>query len=313
MDVLLATATPSSSSSDDDNENVSNVPTTQSSSSFSASNTGRRRIKTSEIWKHFTEYDTKWKCNKCNANYSKKSGNSTLAKHLKSMHGIGELSSNMMQTTIDLTTGKTSASKPLTDGRKIELTNSLVSWFVDSMTSFSSVENERFIKMLKTFEPKYDPPSRVTISSRVQEQLEVLQPQVKEFINNMPSKISMTTDAWSSCILKGYMGITLHWIDDYWELKSLLLCFKFFPAPHTGDAVCDLMYDVFEDWNISKKILAITSDNGSNIIKGLKALGHKINTEHGYGTVRNDFIIRCLAHTIQLGVKKKALKFWTVS
>ena len=64
------------------------------------------------------------------------------------------------------------------------------------------------------------------------------------------------------------------------------------------------MYNVFEDWNISKKILAITSNNGSNVIKGLKALGCKNNTEYGYGAVRNDFIIRCLAHTIQLGVKK---------
>ena len=86
------------------------------------------------------------------------------------MHGIGELSGNMMQTTIDLTTGKTSASKPLTDSRKIELTNSLVSWFVDSMTSFSSVENERFIKMLKKFEPKYDPPSAICGLLRRREQ-----------------------------------------------------------------------------------------------------------------------------------------------
>ena len=29
------------------------------------------------------------------------------------------------------------------------------------MNSFSSVENERFIKMLKKFEPRYDPPSSV--------------------------------------------------------------------------------------------------------------------------------------------------------
>ena len=55
-------------------------------------------------------------------------------------------------------------------------------------------------------------------------------------------------------------------------------------------------------------MLAITSDNGSNVIKGLKLLGKKINEQHGNDVVEDPgWIIRCLAHTVQLGVKQ-ALK-----
>ena len=81
-------------------------------------------------------------------------------------------------------------------------------------------------------------------------------------------------------MLKGYMAITLHWIHE-WKMQSILITFKYFPAPHTSNAICELMMDVLEQWNISGKMLAITSDNGSNVIKGLKLLGKKINEQHG--------------------------------
>ena len=91
-------------------------------------------------------------------------------------------------------------------------------------------------------------------------------------------------------------------------MQSILITFKYFPAPHTSNAICELMMDVLEQWNISGKMLAITSDNGSNVIKGLKLLGKKINEQHGNDVVEDPgWIIRCLAHTIQLGVKQ-ALK-----
>jgi hypothetical protein len=61
--------------------------------------------------------------------------------------------------------------------------------------------------------------------------------------------------------------------------------------------------DMLDQWNISGSILAITSENGSNVLIGLKTL-EKINEQY-----KNDvgedpgWIIRCLAHTVQLGVK----------
>ena len=50
-------------------------------------------------------------------------------------------------------------------------------------------------------------------------------------------------------------------------------------------------------------MLAIASDNGAKIIKGVRLLGEKIDKVHGLGTVSPSSIIRHLSHAIQLGVK----------
>ena len=40
------------------------------------------------------------------------------------------------------------------------------------------------------------------------------------------------------------------------------------------------MMDMLDQWNIQGNMLAITSENGSNVIKGLKLLGKKINEQY---------------------------------
>ena len=306
-----------SSSSDEDQETNSSVVITSTSNNddeevdtFSGTSSGRKRKKTSGVWEFFIEKDGKIKCSKCVQTYSKSSGNSTLSNHLRKRHGIGEVNSSKTQATIDLTTGALIHGVPLSDQKKRTLTSAIVSWIIDSMTSFSAVENEKFVTMLNEFEPRYHPPSRVTISKRVHERMEDLRPTMIQYLDSLKCKFSATTDAWSSVVLKGYMAITLHWIHG-WKMQSLLITFKHFPAPHTSDAICELMMDVLDQWKLSDKLIAITSDNGANVIKGLKLLKARINDKYGDTVGGNSFwVIRCLAHTVQLGVKE-ALKILT--
>ena len=89
------------------------------------------------------------------------------------------------QATIDLTTGMLSHGAPLSDQRKQTLTNAIVSWVIDSMCSFSAVENKKFVCMLKEFEPKFQAPSRVTISNRIHERLQDLRPLMIQYLDSL--------------------------------------------------------------------------------------------------------------------------------
>ncbi|KAE8668026.1 pentatricopeptide repeat-containing protein [Hibiscus syriacus] len=58
------------------------------------------------------------------------------------------------------------------------------------------------------------------------------------------SKIAITTDMWtSSNQKKGFMSITLHLIDDNWEMQSRIMRFIYVPCPHTAEVLVDVLYE----------------------------------------------------------------------
>ncbi|CAG8849702.1 13762_t:CDS:1, partial [Racocetra persica] len=40
------------------------------------------------------------------------------------------------------------------------------------------------------------------------------------FINNIPGKIALTSDIWSSTVNESYLSLTAHFITQEWELKK---------------------------------------------------------------------------------------------
>lgn len=60
---------------------------------------------------------------------------------------------------------------------------------------------------------------------------------------------------------KGYMAVTVHFIDDEWKLKSFILRFIYVPHPHTAEAISDVLHDVLLDWRIERKVSTVTLDN----------------------------------------------------
>lgn len=60
------------------------------------------------------------------------------------------------------------------------------------------------------------------------------------------------------------MGITIHWIDLDWNLKSDLLAFKSVIGDHTGAHLGEVVNSILLDHEIRDSLLAITTDNASN-------------------------------------------------
>ena len=61
---------------------------------------------------------------------------------------------------------------------------------------------------------------------------------------------SSTTDLWSSSICEPYMGFTVHYISDAWEIHSKCLQTLYFPESHTGENLCEGLCDTLKSWGL---------------------------------------------------------------
>ncbi|GAU89855.1 hypothetical protein RvY_02357 [Ramazzottius varieornatus] len=78
--------------------------------------------------------------------------------------------------------------------------------------------------------------------------------------------VAINIDIWSSKRQRGYLGISVHFIDEKFRLRNFLLACPRFKGAHTADAILNLTVEVIADYGLQSKIFYVGTDNGSNII-----------------------------------------------
>jgi hypothetical protein len=79
---------------------------------------------------------------------------------------------------------------------------------------FSVVENVYFKKMINTLDPRYRIPDRHKVKNYIIEMFEEKHKSIKNYIEKVSGKISITTDMWTSTLNnESFLGITIHYID----------------------------------------------------------------------------------------------------
>lgn len=255
-----------------------------------------RKKSRSEIWLHWTqsrnsENEKIVKCNYCDTSYTNVSGTSNLWRHYNNTHKYSRFS----QTTLS-SGGTLSHPTPLSVEENESVTKLLMAAIIDASLALSFVENSFFSKFVAKLNPRYKIPSRRVLTSRIKSEYHMELDSMKPYLQeSICGKVSLTTDAWSSRIFRSYMAITTHWIDVDWNLKSTLLNFVRFPAPHDGISVKNILVDELECWGLSQKLMAVTTDNGSEMLLGTELLQKKLGT--------SEIHVRCMAHVVNLAVK----------
>lgn len=108
---------------------------------------------------------------------------------------------------------------------------------------------------------------------------------LKKELSENASKISFTTDIWTTPNHKEYMSVSYHYINAQYELKSGILDFMPFPGSHNGEEIARKMLEMlikFELINFDEdmldekdlgydreffensKVFGITTDNAAN-------------------------------------------------
>ena len=121
------------------------------------------------------------------------------------------------------------------------LTDSFLYAIAKDMLPFRAVERPGFQKMLSTFEPKYELPSRKYFSKTgIPRLYNSIKGTVEKELSEMEF-FSATTDLWSSEVMHPYISYTVHFINKSWEMKNLCLQTTFLPCDHTGDNLAEAL------------------------------------------------------------------------
>ena len=106
-----------------------------------------------------------------------------------------------------------------TNPRKKAITEALITMVADSMLPFQFVESKGFKKFMAIVEPKYNIPSRRTVTRRTTDKLQTLKDSIKNDIDKLSTQnlhigtVHATTDLWSSRTLEPIIGVRFHYFD----------------------------------------------------------------------------------------------------
>lgn len=157
------------------------------------------------------------------------------------------------------------------------------------MVPIATVKQVGFKKLLKTMDPRYELPSRNYFAREALPQMyNEVRLSLADRLANV-THFALTSDMWSSRTCGPYMSVTVHFIQD-WEIKTVCLQTSYFPQDHTGEHIAEALQDAIASWKLQEKhLVAITTDNGSNIVKAvelnkwlrMQCFGHRLHLAIG--------------------------------
>lgn len=283
------------------NNNIAEVEPEPSPENLDETLTKQNSRKTSSLW-NFIDYNTENNpgvpvCKKCNYVFSNKSGNSSIERHLLSLHNITIPKVRNKQSVLNF-----QCSTPWPAKEKSERDQVVVDWVIFDQQSFNVVENKKFIKMMNTFDPRYKVPDRHQIKELTILEFDNRRSKIKYDLHKIPGRVSFTADMWTSTISsEAYLGLTIHYIDQHWILQRFLLDIVPFKTRHTGVNIASAISKVLNEFNLTNKALALTTDNESAMV----VCGRELMEDFEQALNNLSFKhYRCSAHILNLAVKQ---------
>lgn len=250
----------------------------------------------SDVWNYFQKIKNddnivlSINCQLCETEYGSSSSTTTLRRHLQSIHGSTYIPNK-----------QTNKSSSYTYAEQIHITAKLIQWIIVDLQPFNIVEQKQFQQFIHTLDPRYVLPCRQTIKEEITALFLQRRTNIISEINNFTTKVALTTDIWSSNYNNtAFLGITMHYINDDWKIKKCLLDFISIEGSHTGRLILTKLSEILQDFNISDRIISLTTDNGSNMLACGRELANELETEFFNFEFSHN---RCAAHIINLAVK----------
>ncbi|XP_065664095.1 zinc finger BED domain-containing protein 4-like [Hydra vulgaris] len=143
------------------------------------------------------------------------------------------------------------------------------------------VDNASFRKLVNTLDYKFSLPASAKITSLLNEEFTVLTRKFCDFISE-GRRFTICLEGWTKKgLTASFLGISVC----FFHFKSekpihALLNLYLVKHPHTGEQIANCFEKCLKYWNISReKILLVISDNGANMVKGIKLSRMKAQAE----------------------------------
>ncbi|XP_039505675.1 E3 SUMO-protein ligase ZBED1-like [Pimephales promelas] len=152
------------------------------------------------------------------------------------------------------------------------------------------VSKDGFRRLIQTLDKRYQLSSRTHFTRvAIPEMYEKCKAGVEYELKKVKF-YATTTDMWSSRTMEPYMSLTVHYIDENYEIKSRCLQTAYFPENHTGENIAQGLKEALASWGLCEdQQVSITTDNGSNIVKAV--------------TLNNWTRLQCFGHRLHLAIE----------
>ncbi|WJZ96780.1 hypothetical protein VitviT2T_015431 [Vitis vinifera] len=168
----------------------------------------------------------------------------------------------------------------------------------------SIVDHAGFRDFASSLQPLFKMVSHNTIKDDIMKIYEFEKGKMSSYLEKLETRMAITTDMWTSNQKKGYMAITVHYIDESWLLHHHIVRFVYVPPPHTKEVLSDVLLDFLLDWNMDRKLSTITVDNCSSNDGMIDILLEKLSSSGSLLLNGKIFHMRCAAHVLNLIVKE---------
>lgn len=122
------------------------------------------------------------------------------------------------------------------------------------MLPLSFGEGSGFLQFLRTVCPDYTMPSKTIVQNRLQGIYDSVRNKILTSLNRFPT-VAITTDAWSSRSNIPFITITVHAIDNSWNLRSFTLDTLEMSESHNASNLFDHLYRALTEWNLNEKCI----------------------------------------------------------
>ena len=84
--------------------------------------------------------------------------------------------------------------------------------------------------------------------------------------------VGLCVDIWSSKARRGYLGVTIHFVDDRGSLGNHVLGCPYFGGSRTAERIFELTEAVVEGYGVADKVIFVSVDNGAEMIKAFRSV-----------------------------------------
>ena len=156
--------------------------------------------------------------------------------------------------------------------------------------------------MVNVFDSQYQVPDKKTLKTLVTDYFDEKHQKIQFDLNAISGKLSLTADMWTSTFNNdAYLGLTIHYVDNEWNLWNFLLDIIPFTTRHTGINIANSIKSVLTEFYLLEKTLALTTDNESAMIVCERVLAEGLAKELDNQAF---WYYRCSAHILNLAAQQ---------
>ena len=148
------------------------------------------------------------------------------------------------------------------------------------------------LDLIAYLEPGYRIPSDTHVTHLIERLYVSVKTEVVKLLSNIEF-LSITGDIWTSIATDSYLTVTVHYINENWEMLSIALGTLPLSESHTGQNIQSWVKELLNEFDVDvKKVVCFVHDNGANIDLAARML----KDELGW------YSLGCAGHTLQLCV-----------